>query len=261
MIPKAHITAWRKNAPWREDWQVEQDLIIERALAEIFSDPFLKKKLAFRGGTALHKLFLRPQVRYSEDLDFVQVQAEPIKETINLLRSRLNFLGSPVIKQKANNNTLLFRFETEMEPRRSLKLKIEINCREHFTVFGTIEVPFVIESPWYSNETMVLTYCLEEILGTKLRALYQRKKGRDLFDIWYSLKHNSIQPSKIITAFNGYMEFGKNHISSKQFLRNMEIKISDTDFLSDIVDLLRPGIKFDAADAYEFVKSTLIEKL
>ena len=62
---------------------IEQDLIICRALVSIYSDPFLSDHLAFRGGTALHKLYLRPQPRYSEDIDLVQVNAEPIKETID----------------------------------------------------------------------------------------------------------------------------------------------------------------------------------
>lgn len=72
MIPKAYITAWQKNAPWQYGFQVEQDLIIERALVEIYSDPFLKERLAFRGATALHKIHLKPQARYSEDIDLVQ---------------------------------------------------------------------------------------------------------------------------------------------------------------------------------------------
>lgn len=38
MIPKANITAWRNKAPWQEDYQVEQDLVIERALMAIYGD-------------------------------------------------------------------------------------------------------------------------------------------------------------------------------------------------------------------------------
>lgn len=69
MIPRRYILEWKEFAPWPDDAQVEQDLVIERALVEIFSDEFLSEHLAFRGGTALHKLFLKPQVRYSEDID------------------------------------------------------------------------------------------------------------------------------------------------------------------------------------------------
>ncbi|HOU94567.1 MAG TPA: nucleotidyl transferase AbiEii/AbiGii toxin family protein, partial [Polyangiaceae bacterium] len=81
MIPKANITAWRAHAPWAEDSLVEQDLVISRALVEMFRETAIAERLAFRGGTALHKLHLHPAARYSEDIDLVQVNAEPIGET------------------------------------------------------------------------------------------------------------------------------------------------------------------------------------
>ena len=65
MIPRAHLTAWRAKAPWPSDAQVEQDLVVSRALVELFRDSFLAKSVAFRGGTALHKLFLPQAGRYS----------------------------------------------------------------------------------------------------------------------------------------------------------------------------------------------------
>ena len=71
--------SWSEFAPWTDYAMVEQDLIISRALVEIFSDEFLSEQLAFRGGTALHKLYLSPQVRYSEDIDLVQINPGPIK--------------------------------------------------------------------------------------------------------------------------------------------------------------------------------------
>jgi hypothetical protein len=75
MIPRDYITEWRAHAPWVQDIQVEQDLVICRALIDIFSDPILKDALAFRGGTALYKLHFKPAARYSEDIDLVQVKA------------------------------------------------------------------------------------------------------------------------------------------------------------------------------------------
>jgi hypothetical protein len=79
MIPEYYIQQWREYAPWNEPYMVEQDLIICRALVCIFSDEFLASQLAFRGGTALHKLYLSPQPRYSEDIDLVQITPGPIK--------------------------------------------------------------------------------------------------------------------------------------------------------------------------------------
>lgn len=79
MINRTAIIQWNKFVPWNNFAQVEQDLIISRALVSIFSDEFLSSQLAFRGETALYKLYLSPQPRYSEDIDLVQISAGPIK--------------------------------------------------------------------------------------------------------------------------------------------------------------------------------------
>ena len=89
--------------------QVEQDLIISRALTAIYSDNYLAPRLAFRGGTALHRIYLSPPARYSEDIDLVQVNEEPIGAVLDSLRNVLGFLGKPTILQKKYNNTLVFK--------------------------------------------------------------------------------------------------------------------------------------------------------
>ena len=105
MIPLAQIIQWRQTAPWTDDMQVEQDLILSRAIVEIFSNPFLAEQLAFRGGTALHKLFFSPAARYSEDIDLVRTSKGEIKEIIDALRAKwfafsiIRFLAEDVSKQ------------------------------------------------------------------------------------------------------------------------------------------------------------------
>lgn len=131
----------------------------------------------------MHKLYLHPQPRYSEDIDLVQITEEPFGPVIDKLRERLTFLGDPVRKQKEHNNTLVFRFDSEFPPLQKLRLKVETNCREHFTVLGLKKISFKVESSWFNGSCEITTYQLEELLGTKLRALYQRRKGRDLFDL------------------------------------------------------------------------------
>lgn len=74
MIPENYIISWQQDAPWKDYSQIEQDLLISRALIEIFSDDWLSQQLLFRGGTALYKLFFKEPVRYSEDLDFVMTE-------------------------------------------------------------------------------------------------------------------------------------------------------------------------------------------
>lgn len=129
MIQQIHIQDWRATAPWLHDEQIEQDLIICRALVAIYNDDYLRENLAFRGGTALYKLFMSPQPRYSEDIDLVQVKAGPIKETYDHIRDVLAFLGEPKVNQKRHDNTLLYRLMFESEPRMPMRLKVEINCK------------------------------------------------------------------------------------------------------------------------------------
>jgi len=109
MIPQRYIEQWRAVAPWTLDAQVEQDLVIARAIIEMYSDDLLKKSLAFRGGTALHKLYLNPQARYSEDIDLAQINSEPINPILKRIRERLYFLGTKrIVKQHIHNNTVIY---------------------------------------------------------------------------------------------------------------------------------------------------------
>ena len=259
MIPQSYITAWRKHAPWQEDYQVEQDLIIHRSLIAMFSDEFIRERLAFRGGTALHKLFLKPAVRYSEDIDLVQVKAEPFGPIIDKIREVLSFLGSPRITQKQHNNTLIYRLQAEDNV--PIRLKVEVNTREHFSVFGIQNMTVKLESVWDKSEAAVSVFTLEELLATKLRALYQRKKGRDLFDLWYALNHAEVNTERVVKAFKHYLQKEGNPISQKLFIENMEKKIRDKNFIGDTNGLLRPGIIYDIGDAYVKVKKEILEKL
>lgn len=263
MIPQAYITEWAQQVPWQTNEQVEQDLVICRALVEIFSDEWLASRLAFRGGTALHKLYLHPQPRYSEDIDLVQIHPEPIKETIVRLQERLSFLGAGSVAQRNSNNTLKYRFESEFPPVQTLRLKIETNCREHFNVMGYHTIEFSVKSSWFEGSCPITTYQIEELLGTKLRALYQRRKGRDLFDLHKALVQlPELDIEALIRCYWEYMRFVvAEPPTQRQFLLNMEAKMKDREFLGDITALLRPDQPFDPHEAYEMVKTQIIEKI
>ena len=262
MIPQDFITEWRKFSPWVLDIQVEQDLVISRALVEIFKHDQLSKAFAFRGGTALSKLYLQKVARYSEDIDLVQIKSEPIGQSFNALRSALDpWLGVPQRNQKKGTINLIYRFNSEGLPVLPLRLKIEMNCREHFSVFGFKKHDFSIQSRWYQGEVNITTYSLEELLGTKLRALYQRRKGRDLFDLWAGLTMGKANPDKIVKTFQAYMKFQNLNVLQKYFLENLDRKIVSTDFLKDTEPLLLSSINYDPLVAARIVKDQLISKL
>jgi len=263
MIPRAYITEWSSAVPWQSNEQVEQDLVICRALTAIFNDPFLAANVAFRGGTALHKLYIQPQKRYSEDIDLVQIYPGPIKETIIRLQECLSFLGNATISQRSANNTLKFRFDSEFSPDKTLRLKIEINCREHFSVFGYQKFPFCINSQWHQAQCSITTYRLEELMATKLRALYQRKKGRDLFDLYQVLTINlELNIEDLLHAYAKYMAFSvAQPPTQKQFLLNMDEKMKDMEFLGDIVGLLRAEERYAHDMAYALVKEVILSRI
>lgn len=262
MIPEYAINEWRNTVHWDSLEQIEQDLVICRAIVELFNDEYLASHLAFRGATALHKLYLSPQPRYSEDIDLVQIKAESIKETIIRISEVLSFLGKPVVKQKTNNNTLVFRYESEIPPVVPVRLKVETNCREHFHILGLTNIEFSVQNQWFSGKCLTTTYMLDELLGTKLRALYQRRKGRDLYDLYMALSLAEVNVDNILLCYRKYMEYvvGKPP-AQKEFLLNMELKMQDEEFLGDTSMLLRGGEEYDPQKAYEIVKSTLLDKL
>lgn len=263
MIPSAYITEWQKNAPWQNNAQIEQDLIIERAIVELFSNDFIRENLAFRGGTAIHKIYLNPQSRYSEDIDLVQIKAGPIKPILVEIRKVLGFLGTKRdVKQNIHIVAAKYTFETEIEPKIKTKLKLEINVREHFTILGWEEIEHEIKSSWFSGGCKIISYELEELMGTKMRALYQRSKGRDLFDLFYALTNADLNTESIIHCYKEYMKFSDGKAAtSKEFLINMDEKMKDGTFRGDIVGLLRPEIKFNIDEAYELIKKELLEKI
>ena len=262
MIPERAIVEWGNFVPWIKETMVEQDLIICRALVAIYSDEFLSSRLAFRGGTALHKLYLSPQARYSEDIDLVQIQSENIGAIIDKLRKLLAFLGKPTVKQKKNNNTLIFRVNSTFLPIVPIRLKVEINCKEHFSVLGFVKMPFEVKNQWFNGSCAITTYHLDELVGTKIRALYQRKKGRDLFDLQKALEHPDLNTDNVLKCFDRYISLSDGEPPSKAvFLSNLEEKIQDNIFLNDTQAIIRPALAFNPQTAFEIVKNELIEKI
>jgi predicted nucleotidyltransferase component of viral defense system len=262
MIPRPYITEWRSHAPWRDDAHVEQDLILSRLIIDFYNEPVLAENLCFRGGTALHKLFLAPAVRYSEDIDFVQKEALPIGIVMEKIREICNpLLGQPRTNQKKGRVVFIYRIDSEIPPVLPMRIKIEINTREHFNIFYLIDKSYMIESAWFSGKSLVKTYSLEELLATKLRALYQRKKGRDLFDLWYALEKGNVDMEKVVFVFKKYMAFMDLSVSSSEFQQNLELKLNDLNFKEDIMSLVRDGIVFSPEEAYFEVLSHLIKRL
>ena len=178
------------------------------------------------------------------------------------LREALSWLGEPVVKQKKHNNTLVFRVQPTDLGAGEIHLKVEINCKEHFSVFPMVRVPFSVENDWFSGQCEVLTYELDELVGTKVRALYQRLKGRDLFDVYTALITDKLNLDRVMTAYDRYLRFVASHAPTyKEFVLNMDEKMHNPEFLGDTTDLLRPGLTFDPQTAWEKVREEIVSCL
>jgi predicted nucleotidyltransferase component of viral defense system len=248
LIAKKYLEAWAKIAPWADERQVEQDLIICRALCDLFNSPALKGRIAFRGGTAINKLLFSEPLRYSEDIDLVQTKPEPIGQTIDAIREALAWLGVPARKVAAHSLHLNYRFNPEAAPDERLLLKVEMNTREHANLMGLREMPFKMQSEWYSGSCEISTFAPEELFGTKLRALLQRRKNRDLFDLHHGLESLNLDERKVIKAFDHYLDLEGTTITrahaEERMLKKLIASLTD-----DIGPLLPVGSRFEEADA------------
>lgn len=263
MIPENFITEWKAHAPWKSNAQIEQDLILSRVIVELFSNELLKEELRFRGGTALQKLYFPKAQRYSEDVDLVQKNAVPIGKVMHEIQETLNpWLGKPKWKQTKGRVTFYYRYDSEIAPMQKMKVKLEINTREHYHYDDLVEIPFSIQSRWFTGKVAASSYTLEELLGTKMRALYQRKKGRDLFDLFIALRDfPSLDKQKIIDCFTFYLDRAELKVSRAEFEKNMWQKLNDRMFQEDISALLRDTDDYNQQSAYQTVHQNLIQLL
>jgi len=108
----------------------------------------------------------------------------------------------------------------------------------------------------------IQTYKLEELLGTKLRGLYQWKKGRDLYDLYKAFILSNPNPDDILTCYASYLSFNKTKSpAKKQFVNNLKEKLLDKVFIGDTASLLRPGEEYVPEEAFDIVRKNLLEKL
>jgi predicted nucleotidyltransferase component of viral defense system len=226
VIPQAFITHWSTGAPWPSELQVEQDLVLSRLIVELANHELLGPELAFRGGTCLHKLHLPTALRYSEDLDYVRTTNGPVGGTIGLEeRSR-----------KLGRGMATYVCRAPAESGGTIRIKIETNVEETQPFLSREQRPFEVVSPWFTGGCRVATFALDELVATKLRALYQRRKGRDLFDLWHVLVALDVDDERIVAGLAHYM--GKQLFTYPQLAQNLRAKLDDPDFAGDLDTLV-----------------------
>lgn len=159
-------------------------------------------------------------------------------------------------------SSIRFRYLSEVEPQVPMRLKIEINCMEHFCQLGHVHIPFEVKNEWFSGSCDVTTFHLPELLCTKFNAVYGRKKIRDLFDMNYALNRTNVDANEVLGCWRHYRELVQEPpVSQKNFIANMEVKLKEPDYLSDMESFLRPGLAFDPRAAWANVRARLVDML
>jgi predicted nucleotidyltransferase component of viral defense system len=254
VIPAQNIIAWSRVAPWAEPRQVEQDLIIARAIVQLFNDPFLREELRLRGGTALNKLHFPKALRYSEDIDLSRTKdgaSKPIWDRVHDLLDP--WLGDPEYFRSQAAPALRYTVDAE-DGSSTIRLKIEINEAEIAALDPPRTMAFKVENPWFSGAADIPTFSTEEVLSTKLRALLQRNKGRDLVDLAHALEiFPELDAQRTVDMFGAYTK--QKPIPRWEAEKRMFEKLERRGFLADVHPLLTAeerGRFDDAAGKHAF---------
>lgn len=278
-LTQKDILAHEAAVPWSERYQVEQDLLLCLAMRAIFEDRFLSSQVAMRGGTVLHKVHLAPAARYSEDIDLVAVGERPEghirKAILRVLRPVLGREKSSVwdfvqlaVRNAAKPSRILrciYRIPSVTEPGRALTIEVEVNVPERTPYLPVQRLPFAIAFRGAQLETELVSYNINEMLATKMRALFQRKKGRDLFDLYWALSTQSVLPvsvREILRAFDHYMQAEGASVAREKFVAHLRECLGDrAGFCTDLVSFLRSDLTYEPDVAGAFVQQNLLALL
>jgi predicted nucleotidyltransferase component of viral defense system len=268
------IARHQAAVPWKRERQVEQDLLLCLAMRAIFTDGFLSGQVAMRGGTLLHKVHLAPAARYSEDIDLVVHGDRPEGHIDRALRRvLLPVLGKPVgfgwesVKLAVRNAVqpsrvlrLCYSVPNVSGDGPELEIVVEANVSERFSYLPVLKVPYAFDFRGERAEFSLNGYETHEMLGTKMRALFQRRRGRDLFDLYWALENSggSLNSARVVECFLFYLEKEGGIAGREEFFEILDGHLADAGFCSDMEPLLRLGIDYDPQAAGRFVKERLL---
>jgi predicted nucleotidyltransferase component of viral defense system len=268
------VHAHQAEVPWPSLLQVEQDLLLCRAMAALFADKFLHGQLAMRGGTLLHKVHLAPAARYSEDIDIVVVGDRPEGHIRRALRRVLTpVLGKPqrsawewarlAVRNAVRPSKVLrmtYAVPSVVEPGQELRIVVEANVTERKPHRPIANMRFTFPFRSEKIETAIRGYEINEMLGTKMRALFQRRRGRDLFDLYRAMTMTGVgfEASAVIESFCHYLKQEETRANRSEFTALLDAYLEDPGFLSDMDDLLRQGIKYSPIEAGRAIQKTLL---
>jgi uncharacterized protein len=210
MIPRTEIQRLAAQSGVRIELQ-ERDYALGCFLLALARTPALMEALAFKGGTALRKIYF-PAFRFSEDLDFTLLQPlseETLQAQVSEVchRAAMDF-GVPMQialwkqsrdlpGEEAYRARVSYIGPLGQPGADPARITLDLTCYETVILPANRQPVIHPYSDAPSEPLGVRVYCLEEMLVEKLRALLRRSYPRDLYDVWYLL---AVQRTKLDRA-------------------------------------------------------------
>lgn len=192
---------------------IEKDYVLGWVLAGIFNNPVIGSSWVFKGGTCLKKCFFETY-RFSEDLDFT------LSESNHLDQEFLVSCFKEIAQWVYNESGIeipqdLIRFDVyqnnrggmssqgrigyrgPMQPRRDLpRIKLDLTTDEILVIDPVNRKVHHPYSDLPDNGIRIRSYCLEEVFAEKIRALAERERPRDLYDVVHLYRHDELDPNQ-----------------------------------------------------------------
>jgi hypothetical protein len=173
--------------------------------------------------------------------------------------------------QPSTIDRLIYEYVPTFRPPDTMKIKVEVNFNERRPCYAIVDLAYSPPLDGLNGSLVLKSYDLDEMLGTKMRALLQRTQGRDLFDLDRAcLRHDEavavgigplVVPQRVVGAFATYMEREGVRIKRAEYEAALRAKCRNRAFRNDMTKVLPPGVDYDIDAAAERVRDILIARL
>jgi predicted nucleotidyltransferase component of viral defense system len=253
-LTEQEIRKWADKSEIADLTLAELDYRLISALESIYHINGMSTELVMKGGTAINKLYLGDTSRLSVDLDFNQIgdrskvlsRRAKLRQTLMKALETLDSNYQLSFKRNWSQTTIRARYSSLTGA--SQQLKLEISHIERIPILDLV----TREADTPIGNFNVTTYSLEELLATKLRALFERFSGRDIYDIYFSAKLR--RDKELIKKLFLYYFFRSRKIyNPKTHFKTLKERLEQGKYRDDVTGFVRPSTTFSLKDAASVV--------
>ena len=238
MIDKAEIM----DFAWEFDLAahvIEKDYVLGWVLAGIFNHPVIGSSWVFKGGTCLKKCFFETY-RFSEDLDFTLSESNHLdqeflvscfKEVAQWVYNAAGIeIPQDLIRFEVYQNNRggmsaqgRIGYRGPMQPGGDLpRIKLDLTTDEILVLDPVTREVHHPYSDLPDDGIRIKSYCFEEVFAEKIRALAERERPRDLYDVVHLYRHDELDPDQplILSTLEKKCEFKQIPVPTMDTFRN-----------------------------------------